>query len=59
MSQQAEFKQTEFLSDQDEIDQIITGELSFRAVTHDSVDERKLPVWLIRFTLTTDKEIYL
>ncbi|GJM41626.1 MAG: histidine kinase [Ardenticatenaceae bacterium] len=53
MSQEAINKQTELLSDP--ALKLLTDELSYRPVPYEMVDEHQLPVWQVRFALTTDK----
>ncbi|WP_420627353.1 GAF domain-containing protein [Candidatus Leptofilum sp.] len=55
MSQESPNKQTELLSDP-ALDHLLTGELAYRPVPHDKVDEQQLPVWQVRFLLTSDKQ---
>jgi hypothetical protein len=55
MSQQTMNKQTELLADQ-ELDEILTGDMIYRSVPYEEVDEYAVPVWLIRFWLTADNE---
>ncbi|MCP4422709.1 MAG: GAF domain-containing protein [Chloroflexi bacterium] len=53
MPQQTMNKPTELLADQ-ELDEIVTGNMYFRSVPHEEVDEYAVPVWLIRFLLSAD-----
>ena len=55
MSQQIINKQTELLAEQD-LKQIMTGELYYRPVPYVTADERALPIWRVRFLLTIDKQ---
>ncbi|MCA9918761.1 MAG: GAF domain-containing protein [Anaerolineales bacterium] len=54
MSLQSADKQTQMLSNE-ALDQLLTDELSYQPVPNMSADERRLPVWRVRFELTTDK----
>lgn len=54
MSQQAVSEHTGYLADP-ELGQIITDDLSYRPVPFMEVDERKQPVWRVRFSLTAEK----
>lgn len=54
MSQQIISEHTGHIADP-ELNQIITEELSYRPVPYLEVDERKQPVWRVRFSLTAEK----
>lgn len=53
MSQKPINKDTELLLDP-ALNQILTDELFYRPVPYSIADEQKMPVWRIRFALTTD-----
>lgn len=55
MSQQVVSQHTGYLADP-EFDQIKTEELLYRPVPYVEVDERKQPVWRVRFSLTAEKQ---
>lgn len=54
MSQQSIGEHTGYLADP-EVGQTITDDLSYRSVPYLEVDERKQPVWRIRFSLSAKK----
>jgi K+-sensing histidine kinase KdpD len=54
MSQNPANKKTELLVEPG-LNQLLADELSYRPVPYVTVDERKMPVWRVRFSLVSDK----